>query len=767
MPSQYSTTLCTIVLLPLLSVSAAEQPPPSAAQLYKSKCARCHGPQGEGSKSYKHRLEGDLSVAQLADVIRKTMPENAPGTLTPQEATALSAYVHDAFYSTLARERNRPARIDLARLTVRQHRHAVADVIASFRAPAKDTPQRGLKAEYYKNRRFRPADRVLERLDPQIAFDFGTGPPVPDKTEPSEFSIRWNGALLADHTGEYEFVIRTEHAGRLWINDLQQPLIDAWVKSGNDTEYKGTLFLVGGRVYPLRLEYSKAKQGVDDSKKTKGKPAPLVKSSIKLLWKQPGRALEAIPSRQLLPTTATEVYVCATPFPPDDRSYGWERGTTVSKEWDNATTDTALEAAAYVSTRLAELSGTRSQDHQKLQAFAHTFAERAYRRPLSEAQKSAVDRQLAAAKDPETAIKRVVLFSLKSPAFLYREVGGEPDAHGIAARLSFGLWDSIPDKELLDAAAKGQLASKEQLTKQVERMLADPRGKAKLRDFLLAWVKADHGQDLNRDPGKYPGFDAVTISDLRTSLELMLDDVLWSEKADYRQLFLTDLVHVNDRLARFYDVEPPTDGGFHKRRLDGGQRAGVVSHPYLMASFAHSDESSPIHRGVFLARGVLGMALKPPPEAVAPLAPSLHPSLTTRERVALQTSPKGCMTCHNVINPLGFTLEKFDAVGRFREKDNGKPVDVSGSYLTREGNLVKVNGARELAKFLADSPEAHAAFVEQMFHYLVQQPMRAYGPNTLEELRKTFVRNKFHVRRLAVDVMLTAAPQARTVHAKP
>src|SRR5262249_10432466 len=161
-------------------------------------------------------------------------------------------------------------------------------------------------------------------------------------------------------------------------------------------------------------------------------------------------------------------------------------------------------------------------------------------------------------------------------------------------------------------------------------------------------------------------------------------------------------------------------------------------HPYLMARFAHSAESSPIHRGVFLARGVLGVSLRPPPEAVTPIPPDLHPSLSTRERVVLQTRATNCMTCHGIINPLGFSMEHFDAVGRYRNRDNGKAIDATGFYQTRAGKPIRVKGVRELGNFLADSPEAHAAFVEQLFHHLAQQPVQAYGPNTLDELRRSF-----------------------------
>jgi hypothetical protein len=123
----------------------------------------------------------------------------------------------------------------------------------------------------------------------------------------------------------------------------------------------------------------------------------------------------------------------------------------------------------------------------------------------------------------------------------------------------------------------------------------------------------------------------------------------------------------------------------------------------------------------------------------------------------MQTRPANCMTCHEIINPLGFTLEHFDAVGRYRSEDHAKPVNASGWYQARDGKTVKVNGSQELAAFVADSPEAHAAFAEQMFHHLVQQSIRAYGPDTLERLRKSFTANRYHIRRLAIEAATVAA----------
>ncbi len=377
---------------------------------------------------------------------------------------------------------------------------------------------------------------------------------MPGKGSPYEISIRCNRTLLSNETGEYEFVIRTEHADRLWVNDTRRPLIDAWVKSCNDTEYRGTLYLVGGRIYPLRLEYTKAKHGVDDSKTNK-KKKPAVKSSIALLWKAPRQALEPIPSHHLSPAPAPEMFVCTTPFPPDDRSLGWERGTTVSKEWDQAETDAAIETAGYITERVNDLAGTRddaADRRKRLQEFCRTFAQRAFRRPLTQEQISAIDRQFAAGKDPQTGVKRAVLLVLKSPRFLYREIDGGADSFDVAARLSLGLWDSLPDRELLTVASAGRLSSKEQVSKQAERMLADLRGRAKLREFLLTWLRADSGHDLMKDVKRFPGFDTAIISDLRTSLELFLDDVFWSDKSDFRQLLLSEELFLNSRLAKFY-----------------------------------------------------------------------------------------------------------------------------------------------------------------------------------------------------------------------
>ena len=731
---------------------------PDGAKLYQEQCARCHGDAGQGvRKKYDEPLAGELAVPQLAEQIRKTMPEGKPESLTKEEATAVAGYIHAAFYSPAAREKNNPVRADLSRLTVNQFRQSVADVVGSFRPGTNRWTDggKGLKAEFFASRNY--GKRQHERTDPQVAFDFGTDPPTAEgKYDEHEFSARWTGSLLAPESGEYAFVVKSDQAVKLWVNG--EVVVNALVKSGNQTEYTAAVPLTGGRVYPLRLDFSKALQGVKDKKP---KPTP---AFVRLEWKRPHGVVEPIPARFLSPTPVPEQLVVGVPFPPDDKSLGWERGVAVSKEWDAAVTEAALEASAYIvkyHEQLAGISPREAADKRgpKLKAFAAAFAERAFRRPLTAEQKELyVEKQFAAANgDPELFLKRVVLFVLKTPRFLVREVNPSPDAYDTAARLSFALWDSIPDAELLKAAAAGKLKTKEEVRAQTERMLADPRAEAKLRGFLWHWLRLDSDRDFGKNPKLFPGFDAATVADLRTSLELFLDDVVGSKESDFRRLLTADEVFLNGRLAKVYGADLKADAPFQKVKLDAGRRAGVLTHPYLLSAFAYTDHSSPIHRGVFVAKGLLGVGLKPPQEAFSPLAATAHPTLTTRERVALQTKGVNCQSCHAVINPLGFPLEGFDAIGRVRAKDNNKEVDVTGSYLTKGGEEKKFAGAVELAAFVADSPEAHRAFAEQMFHHLVQQPVRAYGANRGEELRDSFRKSGYNVRALAAEIAAGAA----------
>lgn len=761
----YRNPMHAAVLAAAFAVAAHAADHPGLA-IYREHCVRCHGEHGVGTPEVPEPLVGDRSVNQLAASIDETMPEDDPEKVTGEAARHVAEYIHGAFYSPVARDRNRPARVELSRLTVRQYQNTVADLVASFRGhgPAVDD-RRGLKGEYFRGRDFnRAANLVYERIDPQVDFHFGVEGPDPEQFRPNRFAIRWTGSVVPPETGTYEFVIRTEHSARLAVNTAwhEPPLIDAYVKSGNDTEYRGTIFLLGGRAYPLRLDFSKANQGVDDATHES-----LSDASIELLWKPPHGLVESIPERCLIPHESQPVFVLPTPFPPDDKSIGYERGTTISHEWYAATTAAAIATAGYTRENVEHLGRVARNAPDRtdtLRRFAATFAERAFRRPLPpEVRALVIDRPFADSPDPDIALERSLLLALGSPRFLYREaatVDSTLDPFDTAARLSFGLWDSIPDRPLWEAAARGGLATPAEVRKQAERMVQDRRTRAKVRDFLFGWLRIDLGPEITKDSREFSAFSSEVAADLRTSLEMFLEDVIWRQ-GDFRRLFTDDEVYVNGRLAPLYGAALRPDEPFRRVRLDDGRRGGVLSHPYMMSVLSYAGATSPIHRGVFLARSVLGNTLKPPQEAIAPLAPDQHPDLTTRERVALQTKAVACQTCHTMINPLGFALEEFDAIGRYRTSEIrggvAKPIDPSGSYLPREGTAARFRGGRELAAYVATSRDAQEAFVQGLFHAVVKQPARAWGPDTLQRLRQAFADGGFSVPRLLVDIMVVAA----------
>lgn len=769
LPSRAAWLLTVASLVCFSNLVRSQAPLPSGEALYAKQCASCHGKGGEGTKRHPKPLAGDRSLAQLTKLIQETMPEGQPGSLSAGEAQAVSEHVYHSYYSPLARERNAPPRVDVVRLTVPQFRNAVADIVAGFRGYPGWSSERGLKGEYFKSRNYRKEDRVLERVDSVIDFDWGTAPPA-QGIDAKQFAVRHRGSIRPPVTGEYQFVVRTEHATRLFVNDTKKPVIDAWVKSGADTEYTGTVFLVGGRIYPIRLEMSKAKQGVDDSDKKEQKAKPATPAMLHLEWVPPRGTRQVVPDHCLATNGSPEQLALGTPFPPDDRSLGWERGSSISKAWYQAVIQATVEVSAWVRERADELAGTKpdaADRKAKLRAFCKSFAERAWRRPLEPSEeKFLLDTVYGSQPDPEVGVQRLVLATLQSPAFLYQCVGNTEGPRAVAERLAWTLWDSIPDNELVKAAAENRLGSPDQIRKQAERMLADPRGQAKLMGFFRHWLRLDQASDLAKDTKHFPGFNAELAGSLRQSLELQVQQIVLGPKPDFRRLLTEDLILVDDRMAAFYGAALPPAQGFHPAPLDAGQRAGVLTHPYMLAALAYNAETSPIHRGVFIAKSLLGVAMRPP-EAVAPLAPDLHPSLSTRERVILQTQPTACSTCHAIINPLGFALEGFDAVGKPRTSDRGKPIVTAGEYLTRDGKTVAFPGPRELGSFLAQSPEAHDAFIQHLFHHLVQQPERAFGRSVPDELRTAFQSDHFDIRKLAAAIATRTAPATRQVATNP
>jgi len=721
--------------------------------IFRQHCAKCHGRTGEGVKGkYDDALHGDWSIERLTRYIAKNMPDDAPGTCTGPDADAVARYIYDTFYSREARLRNHPARVELVRLTNRQYMNTVADLFKNFTGPDKPVGDAHGLAGSYRNKEGKDDARrkSFDRVDRQISFSFEDGGAEAEDlgTGTNEISITWRGSLIAEETGDYEFVLKTPNGARLWVNAEEPPLIDGWVASGKIDEHKGTARLLGGRAYPLRLEYFKA---------AKDKTA-----SIALFWKPPHGTQEPIPARNLSTSRTTPTFVVNTPFPPDDSSVGYERGVAVSKAWDEAATQAAIEAANQIVRQLDSLTRSKPKDTNriaKVEAFCQEFVTTAFRRPLTPDQKRLfISAQFKKDSKAEDAVKRVVLLALKSPRFLYLGLDdAKPDDFDVASRLSFGLWDSLPDRELWKLAGQGTLRTRAQIAGQARRMLADPRARAKMQAFLHHWLQMDRVDDLSKDAGLFPAFTPEIIADLRTSLDIFLEDTVWNGPSDYRKLLLADYIFLNNRLAAFYGVQTNATDEFVKVGFDPKQRSGVITHPYLLAAFSYQRSSSPIHRGVFLTRNIVGRALKPPPMAQVFKDSDFAPSLTMRDKVAEMTRPQACQTCHSVINPLGFSLEHYDAVGRFRLRERDQVINSVSDYTTDDGDTVHLAGARDVAEFAAGSEHARNSFIEQVFHHVVKQPMLAYGPDVLNRLNRSFIASDFNIQQLLIDVATTSA----------
>ena len=722
-------------------------------RIYNNQCASCHGNEGQGvAGSYEEELTGDMSLEALTTVIERTMPEDDPDLCVAADAKAVAKYIHKTFYSPAAQAKKNMSKIELTHRTNVQFKNSISDLLARFSGKFwvdENVTEHGMKASYFSSRSFDSTKTLGTRTDPVIDFDFGTNNPFNGSGEMEEFAIKWFAALSVDESGFYDFFLDSPNGVRMFVNNPKTALIDAWVKTAGKESHTGTIYLAGGRTYLLKVEMFK----YQDSD-----------ASISLKWKPPFGRKTTIPTERLYPVWAPKVSLLNTVLPPDDSSAGYARGTAVSRAWTNATAEAAVEIANLImddTDRFANVNEQTTYPEKKLRKFCERFATFAFARPLTEAQrKTYIDSQFDEAETPEKAAKQSLILILQSPRFLYPDIGVEkPDSYSVASRLALTLWDSGPDQELWSAAAGGYLADEWGSSRQANRMLKDPRAKAKIRAFFHHWLKMDE-EDLTKDKQRYPEFNLDIAADLRQSLDRFLDDVVWSEDSDFRKLYTSNEIFVNESLANYYGFELDQDqetqqsvnDGFQKVSADPDERVGVLTHPYMMTGLAYHRTSSPIHRGVFVARNLIGRSLKQPPENFEPLKEDFDPTMTTRQRIAHQTKDESCQVCHSFINPLGFSLERYDAVGRIRDKEKSKPIDSKSTYITENDETMEFTGARDLAEYLVENPKVQREFIEQLFKHLASNPPEAYGLDTLDRLHESFVQSEFNIQTLILNI---------------
>ena len=240
------------------------------------------------------------------------MPDDTDEKCSAEDSAKVAAYIYDAFYSVDARVAE-PARASSSRGLRFANIRTRWRTSSAVSAPRRIGDPSTACTPYYNARKFKAAKLKLERTDADVHFDWEGLSPDPETFDRQEFSIQWEGSILAPDTGTYEFVVRTEHAARLYVNDSNTPLIDAWVQSGDDTEHRGEIHLLGGRAYPIKLEFSRAKQGVDDLDKKTAK----FQSDAPTTSRSSGSAptiRSNVSARNLFVAKSPEVFVLANAF---------------------------------------------------------------------------------------------------------------------------------------------------------------------------------------------------------------------------------------------------------------------------------------------------------------------------------------------------------------------------------------------------------------------------------------------------------------------
>ncbi|MEM6787869.1 MAG: DUF1592 domain-containing protein [Myxococcota bacterium] len=361
--------------------------------------------------------------------------------------------------------------------------------------------------------------------------------------------------------------------------------------------------------------------------------------------------------------------------------------------------------------------------------FIDDFGTRALRRPLDADTREEFRQVFAQGRETsfEDGIRLVIQAALQSPYFLYHvEVtpsgdeaeGPEPVAltpHALAARLSYFLWRTMPDRDLSEAAERGELSTSAQIRVQVERMLEDPRAGFAVEQFIRAWLHIDDMRELAKDPDLFPEVDDALLESMAQDAARVGDYVVREGEGTLDALFTTPYSFAQGPLAEFYGIEP-SDGEVPVV-LDRDERAGLLTQPAFLAKAGHSDQSSPIHRGVVVREDFLCQPLPDPPPTVDDTPPEVDPDATTRERFAQLTSGPGCNGCHRLIDGVGFGFEAYDAVGAYREREGDLPVDVRGNVVGAEDATGEFEGAIELSAQLAASQITRRCVVNQWFRF--------------------------------------------------
>ena len=409
-------------------------------------------------------------------------------------------------------------------------------------------------------------------------------------------------------------------------------------------------------------------------------------------------------------------------------------------------------------------------------SFIQDFGRRAFRRPLSQ---SEVERLQSvfnwALTEPdlgrfEDGIQVVIEATLQSPSFLYRpELGEEVPVEGdivpftsweMATKLSYMLWNTMPDAELFAAAEADELQTKEQIASQARRMLEDDKARDLVRNFHTQWLLLTHLDTVSKDTEIYPAYDASLRALWKQEIQAFVEHVVLDGDGSLETLLTADFSFMNEELASFYGedvLDSVTGPEFRRVQLDPDRRAGLLSSAGLMATHANSNQSSPVFRGKFVREQLMCDTLPPPPNNLVIVPPELDPSKTTKEQFEEIGANPSCAGCHSLMNPIGFIFEHYDGIGQWRDQQNGKIIDATGEVIKTDDIDGEYDGAIELATALAGSAQVQECVASQWFRFAYNRTVTADDSCSIEQLNDVFLSSNLNVKELLVALTQTNA----------
>lgn len=391
------------------------------------------------------------------------------------------------------------------------------------------------------------------------------------------------------------------------------------------------------------------------------------------------------------------------------------------------------------------------------------FAERAYRSPV---EASAVDRLVdlyrrasQRGESFESAVAIGLQAVLSSPRFLYRReqriATSEADAlndFDLASRLSYFLWLSMPDPELMSLAREGRLADVDTLKRQAVRMIADPKSKAFTAAFASEWLGfADLGTSIKPDDVAFPEFTPALGQAMVDEATSAFDRIV-RENRSLLEVLDSDYTYLNEALARHYGVEGVVGREMRLVALQDGRRGGVLGMGAILTATSLPTRTSPVVRGMWVLETMFGEELPPPPPDAGELPESgeSQQALTLRQTFERHRDEARCAVCHNRIDPIGFGLENFDAIGRWRDTDNGQPVDATGRLLSGK----TFEGPLELKRILLSRREEFARMMSaQMLRFALGRELEYYDEPTVQAISAAVVQGDFSARTLVEEIV--------------